>query len=273
MKKAIIPIALSLLAMSCEPTLVAEFQDKAVVEGYLHAGKSPAVKIGRLIPFRSDVAYSGEEVDQLIVTVTDESTGDVASLRPQGNGLYRDSNFVVQKGHTYTLKLPYNGESVTASTTIPERPQGMALSKSTISVMGRPHMGGMAKAAADREPAVVSWSNTDNSYYMVVVENTESNPTSIYDWDDDEDRPKPMFRMEPTQASSSQLSQQSFSYYGRHNVILIKMQPEYALLYQTQGNTSQSVSEIHANVSNGYGIFTGLNSDTLQVSVVPSTGF
>ncbi len=276
MKKILIPIILSLLAISCEPTLVAEFQDKAVVESYLYAGSIPSVKISKLIPFRDDVNYSEEDIDNLNVMVVDEGDGSSVTLTLQGGGLYADSTFIIQTGHTYTLHIPYNGESVTATTIIPDKPVDVALSKTTVSVMGRPSMGAMSliKATDSHEPVEVTWSNTDESYYMVVVENIEANPTSIYDWDDDdEDRPKPIFKMEPTQSASTQLSQQNFSYYGRHNVILIKMQPEYVLLYQTQSNTSQTVSEIHANVNNGYGIFTGVNSDTLQVNVVQSSGF
>lgn len=266
-------IFLSLLAAACEPSLIAEFQDKAVVESYLYAGSFPQVKVSKLIPFRDDVSYSEEDVDKLSITITDEASGSVVTLQPQGGGMYADSSFTIQAGRTYTLSLPYNSESVSAATTIPDKPVGMAISKTTISAMSPPHMVSLVKAADDREPAVVSWTNADNSYYMVVVENVESNPTSIYDWDEEEeDRPKFMFKKEPTQAAEAQLSQQDFSYYGRHNVILVKMQPEYALLYQTQSNTSESVSEIHANVSNGYGIFTGLNSDTLQVNVVQSSG-
>lgn len=258
--------------MSCEPTLVAEFQDKAVVEAYLHAGSAPSVKISKLIPFRSDVSYAEVDIYNLSLTIFDESDGNSAVLNPQGGGLYVDSGFTIIEGHIYSLYLPYNESIVISTTLIPAKPMGMALSSTSISVMGRPG-GMMSLAKAAHEPVEVTWTNDDNSYYMVVVENIESNPTSIYDWDDDEDRPKPMFRMEPTQSASTQLSQQSFSYYGKHNVILIKMRPEYALLYQTQTNTSQSISEIHANVENGYGIFTGLNSDTLTVYVSQSSGF
>ncbi|MDR1226238.1 MAG: DUF4249 domain-containing protein [Prevotellaceae bacterium] len=275
MKKIfVLPVFSLLLLFGCEPTLVAEFQDKAVVESYLHAGNTPQVKISRLIPFRDDVSLSGEDINSLSITITDEDSGNSSTLIAQGEGVYANSAFTIQEGHTYALHLPYNGFSVTASTVIPSKPVDMSLSSSTISVMVRPGIGSLSLSTkATNEPVEVTWANPDNSYYMVVVENIEATPTSIYDWDDDDDRPKPMFRMEPTQASSTQLSQQSFSYLGRHNIILTRMQPEYALLYQSQNNDSQSISEVHANVNNGYGIFTGLNSDTLQIRVVQSSGF
>ncbi len=270
----LIPFFACLALCACQPTLVAEFQDKAVVESYLYANNSPTVKVSKLIALRSDVSYSSENVDALQMTVTDETAERTYTLQPQGDGLYANASLKVTEGHTYTLTLPYNGEQVTATTTIPPKPQGMTLSAAVMEIPQRPNMAMAANASrADSgwEPITVTWDNAAGDYYIIVAECIESSPTSIYTISDDDDIPRPMFRTEPTTAAESQLSMQSFSYYGRHNVILVRMQPEYLLLYKSTGNT---IAEIHANIENGYGIFTGVNADTLQINVkAVSMGF
>ncbi len=251
---------------ACQPTLVAEFEDIAVVEGYLYAGNSPVVKVSKLIALRDDVDFSQEDIEHLDITVTDDDAGQSYYLTSLGGGEYSAPGLTVQQGHTDSLMLVYNGKLVEATTLIPPKPQNMALSATTLSVPKRP------SKATGNEPVEVTWDNPDGDYYMIVVECTETNPTSIFDWDEDdeEQRPRFAFRTEPSQASSGQLSMQNFSYYGSHNVILVRMQPEYVLLYQSTGNT---IAEIHANVENGYGIFTGLNADTVKITVNATSGF
>ncbi len=270
MKKIVSFLCLGLAAVGCQPTLVAEFQDKAVVEGYLVSGAPPTFTVSKLIALRSDVAFSDEDVNALSPVIRDEDTGIDYLLLPQGDGSYTNTEMIAAEGHTYSLSLPYNGEVVTASTVIPDKPQDMALSATYIEVPSFQPMG-MAVArtkAFGSEPVEVTWSNPNGDYYMLLVECTEANPRSIYNFDDDEERPDFRFRTEPTTSASSQLSMQSFSYYGYHNVILLRMQPEYALLYQSTSNT---ISEIHANVEGGYGIFTGMSSDTLRIRVITAT--
>lgn len=255
------------VSTACQPTLIAEFQDKAVVQSYLYAGQEPVVKISKLIPFRDDVTFSPENVDNLTVTVTDETTGESRLLTPRGEGVYSTEGFETVAGHTYSLLVPYNGADVTAITEIPQKPVGMEISATVIEAMGFPAMSRVPGPGGGIE---ITWENPEKDYYMIAVQNTEAAPKPIFD-EDEEEWPRPSFRTEPTQGASATLSQMSFSYYGYHDVILIRMRPEYVLLYSTNGNTSQTLTEIHANVEGGYGIFTGANTDTLRIKVVESS--
>jgi hypothetical protein len=87
--------------------------------------------------------------------------------------------------------------------------------------------------------------------------------------DDDDATDFPLsFQTEPTQGASIQLSSQSFSYYGKHTIKLCRIQPEYVLLYQRTNSSSANLLELHANVENGYGVFTGVSSVSSEVYVV-----
>jgi hypothetical protein len=64
------------------------------------------------------------------------------------------------------------------------------------------------------------------------------------------------------------LSSQSFSYYGKYTVKVCRIRPEYVLLYQRTSNRSETLPELHANVVNGFGLFTGVSSVSAEVTVV-----
>ena len=59
-----------------------------------------------------------------------------------------------------------------------------------------------------------------------------------------------------------------FSHYGTHQIIVYRVNPEYAALYERSGNSTLSLEEPPTNIENGLGIFTGASSDTLYLEVV-----
>ena len=73
MKNNLIILSVILLT-SCEPTLLAEFEDKPVVTCYLENEVSPVITISKIISFRDDVNYSSEDINALSITITDETS-------------------------------------------------------------------------------------------------------------------------------------------------------------------------------------------------------
>lgn len=252
---------------SCQPTLLAEFDDRPVVESYIYANRAPLVQIRRLIPFRDDIVYSADHLDSLQVYLNDLTANTQVLLASKGNGYYAHPDPIISE-HSYQLSFHYNNKQVTAETFIPTQPSDMKLSAQImeIPVFGPRAVGG-TKISELMSSLQVSWKNPEKDYYYVVTECIESNPTRIRDTTYGT-MPSMRFKSEPTQDSLARLTQQSFTYLGRHRVILFHLRPEYLLLLQSVSSSSQSLEEIHANVTNGFGIFTGIHSDTLQVNVV-----
>ncbi|MBK6828196.1 MAG: hypothetical protein IPG86_15690 [Chitinophagaceae bacterium] len=92
----------------------------------------------------------------------------------------------------------------------------------------------------------------------------ETNPTLI----NSTGQGRPVFRTEPSQTTTQDLSFQQFTYYGNYRVVLYRIWPEYAALYEDNGANSTNLAEPPTNVVNGRGIFTGINTaDTLYVRV------
>jgi hypothetical protein len=252
---------------ACQPTLIAEFQDRPVVESYLYAGEPASVTISKLLPFRDDVRFSGESVDNLSLTIIDEVTGYACPLTPQGNGgVYRNDLFIPESGHAYQLQFMYDNVLVTAATQIAAQPENVLFSKKSITA----GFGGGFGGGTPNTPIEITWDNPGGDYYIVTATCITPNPTPVYEGEGDDDAPAfPLsFQSEITQGASLQLSSQSFSYFGKYTVKVCRIQPEYVLFCQRINNSSEPLVELNANVVNGFGIFTGIGSVSVDIYVV-----
>lgn len=227
--------------------------NKAVVESYLAPGQPVSVKITKEIEYGVDNV--NQPLDNLPVVISHNGTD--YNLANTGNGIYSSSTIPVNIGETYLLKFDYNGVQVTATTTIPEKPANFTQSATTVTVP-------TTFPPVFPEPIKLNWGNPNLDYHLVVVTNMETNPTLI----NSTGQGRPVFRTEPSQTTTQDLSFQQFTYYGNYRVVLYRIWPEYAALYEDNGANSTNLAEPPTNVVNGRGIFTGINTaDTLYVRV------
>lgn len=270
MKKIHFPLALLaavLTFQACEKTALDTASDsvsRPVVEAYLTPGRVPSVKVVYQIPFESSDTVA-KPVEGLTLTI--ECEGITHPLAYIGEGVYQaDSTWEVEPGKTYRLAFDYADGVVSAETTVPDKPLDFEASASSIAIpkIGDPGNGGGFPTFPD--PIELTWSALTGVYYLVVVENLETDPTSIFD-DTNDDRPRPNFRSEPEQVDQYEIGFQNFRYYGTHRVVVFSLNAEYASLYEDNGNTSQNLTTPYSNVTGGLGIFTAINSDTLEVEV------
>ena len=56
--------------------------------------------------------------------------------------------------------------------------------------------------------------------------------------------------------------------FGTYRIIVYRVNPEYAALYETAGTSSISIASPPSNIENGLGIFTGVSSDTVYLEVI-----
>jgi hypothetical protein len=269
MKLRIILLLLLLISAlpACNKRDYSEFTDTPIVESYLRPGDYLNLNVSRQIPFSSGVTYSSDNIDALAITVTHNNTKYI--LNPAGDGKYVDSSLIIREGETYNLSFTYNNKNVTAYTDIPSKPKNFIQSDLSIYVTRMDStsgfqpgmMGGMP------EPLTLIWDNDDESYYIVVIENMEATLDPIRDFGDSEP-PGNMFKKAPTTSAGLQLRPQEFQYFGRHRLILYHVLPDYASLYSENTASSQNLTNPSTSIMNGYGIFTGLNSDTLYLDVL-----
>ena len=241
-----------------------EFDDKPVIESYLQVGGIATVKVSRLIAFSSDAQFSSDNLDNLILTIT--ANGNTYTLQPQGSGNYIASSpsLIVTEGSTYNLNLVYNKKNVSATTVTPPKPTGYTESVNTMSITPR-HSGGGFGGGLNPDPVKLTWTNSDNSYYLVLAEVIDPNAKLI---DTTAGAQPRAFRGSPLQTNTSLINARQFQYYGMHRMILYHLNPDYANLYGNSSNNSNNLTNSSTSVVNGAGIFTGINSDTLLINIL-----
>jgi hypothetical protein len=231
-----------------------------VVEAYLAPGQIPAVQITQELLYGS----SGTPAPISGLTVQIVHVGKSYTLHESGPGRYISSSLPIIAGDTYQLSFTYNGREVTATTVVPPSPAPVTASTTEMVV---PQIG---SGLSIPDPIQFSWHNPEEAYCLMVVRNMEANPQPITFNIGDQiiEKPEPVFRMPPTRGRQQQLSLGRFSYYGRHAVLVYRIQPEYAALYENSGNSSLNLQAPATNIQNGLGIFTGVHAaDTIWVQV------
>ena len=265
--KGLLFLILFLVAMgSCNKENVKlAFNDIPVVESYLINNQPVSVKISRKTPSDSNVVFSNDNLDSLKVKII---FGNQTRILPSvGNGVYKDNTFLPQEGITYNLEFKYNNQLVTSSTVIPTKPANYKQSVTQIAMPSFSSGSFPTTRPTMPDPVQLTWTNTDLSYYMVVIENIEKSPVAISDFGG-KAPPGRFFRNEPMQANQYEIPSMNFQYLGRHRLILYHLDADYTDLYKDSGNSSQNLTNPATNIINGLGIFTGLNADTLMISVV-----
>jgi len=242
-----------------------EFTDWPIIEAYLNPGTYFSMKVSRQVPFSESVTYSADDINNLEITLFCNDTATL--LFPAGEGLYTDSSLLVREGDEYELSMQFNQKDVSAYTYVPGTPLDYEISDTTIAIARMDSTTTGQPPGSMPDPVSLTWTNDDGSYYLVVVENIESTLDPIRDFGD-EDPPDFVFRKSPNTSTSEELRPNDFQYYGTHRIILFHVLPDYATLYDQNSNSSQNLTNPSTSIVNGYGIFTGMNSDTLWLEVM-----
>ncbi len=264
----VIVSSLLLLTAACNDDSGSNFTDFPVVEAYLLPGDSVAVKISRQFPFLTDVVYSADDIENLSLTLTMQ--GSALPLTPGDSGWYYGYVPGLGEGDSLWLSFSFDERPVTAFTFIPSKPANLAQTAAKMYVPRMDSTSGPGSMGSMSDPVSITWDNEEASYYMVVVENIEETLDPIRDFGDEEP-PGNRFRKSPTTSATEMIRPFDFEYFGRHRVIVFHVLPDYATLYEQSSNSSLNLRNPSTSITNGYGIFTGLNSDTLYINVVEST--
>ncbi len=250
---------------SCTKTDINQaYSDTPVIEGYLYPGKSFSVSIRRQIPFIENAVISDDNINQLIVQA--EINGTSHLLNSDGNGVYSNASIPIAENQTCTLIFTFNQKLVKAYTYIPSQPTGFKISTSSMTIAQIDTSSRPPSFPQMPDPITVSWDNADGSYYLITVENIETTLEAIRDFGD-RAPPGNVFRKTPTASNSEELRANDFQYYGTHRLLLHHVLPDYASLYNSSNNTSQNLTNPSTSIENGYGIFSGIYSDTLYIEI------
>ena len=252
----LLPLATLLLLTCCTDFSEAD-PDQAVVEGFMHAGRTASISVNRQLVFTTGDTTFSQPIAGLQLTLFNETTGHSEMLTETDSGVY-ESAALIEDGATYTLIFDYAGKNVWAQTTIPSRVTGFTGEATTLVHTER---------FSDDTIRYVNyrWDNTDDTYHLTQITHMESWIKPIYTTNS---TPSRTITSTPTQDTTFQVNSRGFYYYGRHYIILYKLNQEYVDLYYENSSNSQHLTNPATNVHNGFGIFTGMNSDTLLLQIL-----
>ncbi len=270
MKNYLYLIVIVFLFHSCtKVNTLDDIPARAVVEGYLSDGQPISIKISKEIKFESNDTIAAP-INGLNLTIFDNTASNKIFLAGSDSGIYYSPEKIIS-GHSYTLSFDYQSQKITATTSIPSKPTGFAISTSQVTVtqinIGGGFPGGGGARPNFGDAIALSWTNDDQSFYLTAYKNLETNPESIITGAINFGfARRPTFN-QPTQGSTAQINPIQLEYFGSFDVYCMHVQPEYAALYQQTNNTSINLAPPPTNIENGLGIFTGYSVDTLRLVV------
>lgn len=247
------------------------FVNTVVIAAYLYAGEPVTnIKITSLIPFNADSTetfyINDAEVD---ILHGDDSYRLVLSEGDSGYYHYQGEDLEIIAGETYGFHLMYNNQDITATTTVPEEPEEIAISLEEIPI--EPIYEFFDLRNRPMIDVDITWQNDNGTYYYLLIDNVEDDPAPI-DVNGILDGFKGgrnfSFITQPTQLDIYRLRGMTLEQYGTHRVKVYKVNQEYADLYESSEQDSRNLNEPLNNINNGLGIFTSFNSSSINFEVV-----
>ncbi len=264
-------VSLLILFVSCQvEKLDTEISDHVpVVEGYLVAGKKIELKVSELVTYSEETTedvfpLSGLEI---ILSAGNENYAMVESEIP-GTYISEIDSLKAMANSSYAITFLSAGDTISAASTVPGKPVSFSISDNVIA-MQRIEEGSSMGGLPSFESASLDWNNSDESYHIVSVEYMESDIDYINANMVDQELPTTS-TSNPIVLPGHDLTMRNLFYFGTYRIVLFKINQEYADLYETISQSSNNLTSPLTNINNGWGIFTGVNADTLYLEVVES---
>ena len=265
---SIILVFIALICAACNNNPIFPNDTQVVLQAYLYANQ----------PVKDIQVMSSIAIGSSDTTNTPITNASVALLRngqryqlsastgSPGYYSYQGNDLTVKTGDDFRIEVVVDGQTVTAETVVPAKPEQIALSVQTISFQldsVQSRFGARTRVNSS-DSAVVTWSNPTGDYFYVVVESVDPSRQLI--------RPDSTFTRrfvsDPTNQFRFLVNDNSILYTGKHVVRLYHVDKEYASLYRSRTQDSRTLNEPLTNVKNGLGIFSAFASDSLFFNVV-----
>lgn len=254
---------------SCQKELMTPMtgENTAVVEAYLVAGDTTGyVYISKILPFSDDTVNIKEMISGLQVYINDELLTEVDS----GVYCYKPGAEGFITGNTYNLAFEYGGNTITSSTVIPVKPTGFTSTLSTVYAtrITEDDSTFQPGPGSTMDEAELTWYNDDLAYHYLMVEYLEDSADYINARLADTEFPFNQ-ATSPTQETYFKIGMQNLRYFGSYRIVLLRVNTEFDDAFTRNGTNSNNLINPNTNITNGFGLFTGVSSDTVYLEVVP----
>jgi len=269
--------------ISCEDEAIYTPDERFVLQAYLYANEPVYdVKVHNAIPLTSSDTVGAPINNATITLYKNDVAYPLISSSDTGTYHYPGDDLIIETGESFYIEATVDNKTVSATTTVPDTPQGVKMSTELIELpevtidpyTGRPDMYALREILGMQGSVQleVIWDNLEGELHFVAIENAEDDQESIF--------PdmggkfgqigRGAFRRItfPTRESSYQINFREIKYWGKYVVKVYRVNQEYADLYDNLEQDSRDLNEPPTNIKNGLGIFSAFNSKTVYFEVV-----
>ncbi|WP_295794794.1 DUF4249 family protein [Mucilaginibacter sp.] len=256
----IILLGAALLMASCKKVTTGTTTSLPVVEAYLMGGNAISVKLYQQKAL-TDTATYGAPITGQQLSVSDGN--NTVQLVETAKGIYTYSDIAfLTAGKTYTLIFKYLAETVTAKTTMPAKPADFATQYAVVYPK--------APSGPNAVPDTINrftWANPDSLHHVLVFKSSDGPEFPLGSRGNNTETD---FELNTDRKSGYYVTTNVIPFYGHYKVILLRVNQEYIDLLKsnTGRSTSQNLVNTPTNVTNGFGIFTAMQADTLSFNVL-----
>lgn len=269
----LLPFALWMCAVGvlagCDSTTDNDTENLVVVEAFLYAGEPvDDIQLASTIPFGSSDTVGVPINDASVQLIRDGVTYTLASSGTDGRYAYIGEDLHVKAADVFTLDIAYDGQHITAQTTVPPPPDNVQLSDDALLVPDLEN-DGFGSFGDLRDFFSVTWDNPSNEYHYVVIQSEATDnpdyilPDFVRDFIGD-------FELvtEPTTTNFYDILPLELEFIGQHEATVYRINTEYAELFENLEQDSRDLNEPPTNIEGGLGIFSAFNSVTIPFDVV-----
>jgi hypothetical protein len=256
--RLVLPLLAGLLMLSAcsKDKLDSKSTSLPVIDSYLIPGQPIIVKLSSQKDL-ADTAIYGAPISGVKVYLSDGAQKVQLTESVKGTYTYANQAFLVT-GKTYSLQFDYLDYSVSASTVMPAKPVNFSSQYGGITIVSQGPPGGNSTVLN-----TFTWLNPDSLNHVMVFKAEAGIPITNFG------RTIPFNSQYNTNRTSLfNVTSAMFSYRGKYQVILFRVNQEYInLLNNDSRSTSQNLTQVPTNIVNGFGIFTAMQADTLAFNV------
>lgn len=253
-----------IIFISCKKETLIATTEKPVVQAYLIPGKPVLVKVNMQRGLVDTASY-GLPINGLNIIINDGT--NAISLQETANGQYilNDKNFI-KTGNTYTMTFSYLNKEVSAKTTVPEKPKGLTISETVITI---PQFSPGTDTLDTFIPVYVKWENPNNSDHLLIMKNDEKYPSGISNggWPGGFGGAYRDIEVNTGTQTTFEIDRMTFRYVGYYTLYLYTLNKEYVEILNVSNSSSLNLTNPTTNIKNGLGIFTAMQADSLRLIV------
>ncbi|MEN8191527.1 MAG: DUF4249 family protein [Bacteroidota bacterium] len=251
--------------MGCEESISTEIdQDLVVVQGFIYADQQVTdISLSEVLPLGSEDTLAPPISNaEIFISKGSDKYLLIPNEASKGFYYYPGNDLLISSGDELSLEVNVNDQKIFSETIVPPKPTNLELDSDTLLVpefvMGRP-------PDLEYYSITLTWDNFDNSYYYVVIGNIEDAAEPI---EVGSSKFSSRFVSKPSISNEYRVSFRTVTHFGKHLMILYRVNQEYADLYESRDQDSRNLNEPLTNIKNGLGVFSAFASDSVYFNAV-----